>query len=111
MQKLFKQYQQAYNKDRILNFKRFLFFLLIIVHIPFYAQKEKVNPNGYNVFYFPNGNISSEGTLRKGKPDGYWKTYYENGELKSEGYRKDFLLDSVWKFYNTFSIIKFPNTI
>lgn len=64
------------------------------------AQPQITNPNGYNKFYFDNGKISSEGTLRDGKPDGYWKTYFMNGKLKSEGNRVNFLLDSTWKFYN-----------
>lgn len=63
------------------------------------------NPNGYNTFYYDNGTISSEGTLREGKPDGYWKTYYPTGTIKSEGNRKDFLLDSIWKFYNEQGIL------
>ncbi len=62
--------------------------------------QNKVNPNGYNVFYYPNRQKSSEGTMRNGKPDGYWKNYYENGILKSEGNRKNFLLDSTWRFYD-----------
>ena len=56
--------------------------------------------NGYVKFFYPNGRISSEGTMIKGKPDGYWKTYYVNGVVKSEGIRKNFILDSVWLFYN-----------
>lgn len=56
--------------------------------------------NGYNKFYYENGKISSEGTMRDGKPDGYWKNYYDNGKLKIEGNRKNFLLDSTWKFYD-----------
>ena len=63
-------------------------------------QTNKINPDGYNIFYYPNGNKSSEGTMRNGKPDGYWKNYYENGILKSEGNRKNFLLDSTWNFYD-----------
>jgi antitoxin component YwqK of YwqJK toxin-antitoxin module len=51
-------------------------------------------------FYYPGGQLSSEGIMREGKPDGYWKTYYENGLLKAEGNRKNFKLDSVWKFYD-----------
>ena len=51
-------------------------------------------------FYYPGGQLSSEGTMREGKPDGYWKTYYENGVLKAEGNRKNFMLDSIWKFYD-----------
>ena len=65
-----------------------------------WAQGNQINPNGYNVFYYPNGQKSSEGTMLKGKPDGYWKNYYENGILKSEGNRKNFQLDSLWRFYD-----------
>jgi len=63
------------------------------------AQNE-VNPNGYNIFYYENGRISSEGYMKEGEPDGYWKTYYENGIIKSEGNRKNFELDSIWTFYS-----------
>ena len=62
--------------------------------------KNKINPNGYNIFYYPNGQVSSEGTMLNGKPDGYWKNYYETGILKSEGNRKNYLLDSTWNFYD-----------
>lgn len=55
--------------------------------------------DGYTVFYYPNGNISSEGKLVDGKPEGIWKSYYDNGTLKSIGNRRFFLLDSVWNFY------------
>ncbi len=65
-----------------------------------FAQKNEVNPNGYNRFYYPNGQISSEGMMRNGKPDGYWITYYVTGVKKSEGKRVNFLLDSTWIFYN-----------
>ncbi|HSP88457.1 MAG TPA: hypothetical protein VLN45_10015, partial [Ignavibacteriaceae bacterium] len=77
------------------------FYVLAVI---LYAQ-DKVEPNGYNKFYYENGKLSSEGNMRNGKPDGYWKTYYENGILKSEGNRKDFELDSVWNFYNDTGII------
>ena len=73
----------------------FSFFLL-----PFsLSAQENLNPNGYNIFYYPNGVVSSEGTLVNGKPDGYWKSYNEKGTLVSEGNRKNFQLDSVWVFY------------
>ncbi|MCA1761462.1 MAG: toxin-antitoxin system YwqK family antitoxin [Cryomorphaceae bacterium] len=54
----------------------------------------------YTVYYYDNGNVSSEGYMENGNPNGYWKTYYPNGELKSDGNRKNFLLDSTWNFYN-----------
>lgn len=60
----------------------------------------KINPNGYNVFYYPNGVKSSEGYMKDGKPDGYWVNYYPNGKKKSEGNRRNFLLDSSWVFYD-----------
>ena len=63
-------------------------------------SQEKLNPNGFNIFYYPSCVKSSEGTLVNGKPDGYWKSYNEKGTLVSEGNRKNFLLDSVWVFYS-----------
>ena len=66
---------------------------------------QKTNPNGYNKFYFDNGQLSSEGNLRNGFPEGYWKNYYENGILKSEGNRDGHQLDSIWKFYNSDGIL------
>jgi antitoxin component YwqK of YwqJK toxin-antitoxin module len=75
-----------------------LLFFLVLTMISF--GQNKPIPNDYNKFYYENGNISSEGTMRDGQPDGYWKTYYENGVLKSEGNRVNFLLDSTWKFYD-----------
>lgn len=54
----------------------------------------------YTVYYYDNGNVSSEGFLENGQPNGYWKTYYPNGILKSEGNRENFELDSTWVFYN-----------
>jgi antitoxin component YwqK of YwqJK toxin-antitoxin module len=73
--------------------------LVILLASTLFAQ-EKVNPNGHNIFYYPNGKISSEGNLKNGKPEGYWYNYYNTGILKSEGNRKNFLLDSSWIFYN-----------
>lgn len=64
-----------------------------------YGQNQ-ILTNGYNKFYYPDGSISSEGTLRNGKPDGFWKTYYPNGVLKSAGNRVNYELDSVWLFFD-----------
>ncbi|MGZ3900633.1 MAG: toxin-antitoxin system YwqK family antitoxin [Bacteroidia bacterium] len=76
---------------------RFIVLLSFLASVNLYAQ---VTINGYNKFYYENGKISSEGTMRDGKPDGYWKNYYDNGKLKIEGNRKNFQLDSIWKFYD-----------
>jgi uncharacterized protein len=76
---------------------------LIIPFICIFASsysQDTLQKNGYNIFYYPNGKISSEGFLKNGKPDGYWKSYNENGTIKSEGNRTNFEIDSLWKFYN-----------
>lgn len=77
------------------------FLRILFLFIPFsvFAQQPEIGMNGYNKFYYDNGKLSSEGTMRNGKPDGYWKTYSLSGFIKSEGNRKDFKLDSLWKFY------------
>ncbi len=90
--------------------KNLIIFLIIIACIfdanKILAQANEVNPNGYNKFYFPEGQISAEGTMRDGKPDGFWITYFPNGHIKSKGKRTDFKLDSVWIFYNENGAIK-----
>lgn len=81
--------------------KEVIVFLILVFPCVLAAQQtQEINPDGYNVFYYENGQKSSEGTMRNGQPDGYWKTYHKNGILKSEGNRKNYLLDSVWTFYS-----------
>ncbi len=70
-----------------------LITLLLAFQLSLFAQNE------FKVFYYSNGQKSSEGFLVEGKPDGYWKNYFDTGVLKSEGNRKDFQLDSTWKFF------------
>ena len=76
----------------------FLFVFLILFSSVLLGQNEVI-PNDYQKFYYENGQVSSEGTMRDGQPDSYWLTYYETGNLKSEGMRVNFLLDSTWKFF------------
>lgn len=78
-----------------------LFFLLISLGKLLLAQETE----DYKKFYYPDGTIQSEGTIRNGKPDGYWKTYFKNGKIKSEGNRLNYELDSIWKFYNEAGLI------
>jgi antitoxin component YwqK of YwqJK toxin-antitoxin module len=56
--------------------------------------------DGYQVFKYPNGSISSEGMFRNGKAEGYWKSYYVTGVKKSEGKYTGFKLDSIWLFFD-----------
>lgn len=74
--------------------------LLFYVFNIFSQQKNIEDPNGYNAFYYGNGQLASEGYMKDGVPDGYWKNYHVNGQLKSEGKRRNTFLDSVWTFYD-----------
>ncbi|GAB5538124.1 MAG: hypothetical protein Salg2KO_02270 [Salibacteraceae bacterium] len=86
------------NKEMILT--RFLPLLMtLVLSFNLSAQKTKTDPNGFNIFYFDNGQKSSEGNLQNGKPEGYWKNYYPSGQIKSEGNRLNNQLDSTWIFY------------
>ncbi len=74
--------------------------LILLSSIQLGVGQNSTSEDGYKIFTYPDGKISSEGYIKNGKPDGYWKSYFENGKIKSEGNRKDFELDSCWKFYN-----------
>src|SRR5690606_15462512 len=71
-------------------------FLLFLISV----SNAVLAQNEYKIYYYDNGNVSSEGTMEGEKPNGYWKTYYPTGQLKSEGNRLNFELDSIWIFYN-----------
>lgn len=77
--------------------------LLVLFSIWFqngYGQDNDIQ-DGYVQYFYPNGQVSSEGMMVKGKPEGFWRTYYVTGIIKSEGNRKNHLLDSIWVFYNS----------
>lgn len=80
--------------------RSFVIFILILTGIAGYSQGNEILNDGYHVFRYPNGAISSEGFIKNGKPEGYWKSYYVTGVKKSEGKRTNFLLDSIWIFYD-----------
>jgi antitoxin component YwqK of YwqJK toxin-antitoxin module len=77
-----------------------VFAFLLSFGIVTAQETGSVNPNGFNIFYYPNGAKSSEGNLLNGKPDGIWKAYHENGILKSEGNRVNGKLEGAWSFFN-----------
>lgn len=79
--------------------KRIRIFLTFGLLLTTAAAQSIVDPNGYNVFYYPNGGKSSEGNMKNGQPDGWWKSYNEKGILISEGNRSNGRLDSTWFFY------------
>jgi len=81
--------------------KKLILFLTIIVTANIAAAQNPSDiKDGYQVFKYPNGSISSEGILKNGKAEGYWKTYYVTGVKRSEGRYTNFKLDSIWVFYD-----------
>lgn len=67
---------------------------------PFLGWSQEVDPDGYNKFYYPSGEIASEGRFENGKPQGEWISYYPNGELKSKGDKDAGLSVGTWVFYD-----------
>ena len=86
--------------------KYIIVFITSILIFEIGFSQTEINPNGYNVFHYSNGQKSSEGNFVNGKPEGFWKNYYETGVLKSEGNRKLHELDSAWLFYYENGLLK-----
>jgi antitoxin component YwqK of YwqJK toxin-antitoxin module len=81
--------------------KKLILILLIALSgkVVFSQAIENIK-DGYHIFKYPNGAVSSEGMIKNGRPDGYWTSYYVTGIKKSEGKRSNYLLDSIWVFYD-----------
>jgi antitoxin component YwqK of YwqJK toxin-antitoxin module len=81
--------------------KKLSYILIILLGSSIISGQTSENiKDGYQVFKYPNGSISSEGMLRNGKAEGYWKSYYVTGVKKSEGKYTGFKLDSIWLFFD-----------
>jgi antitoxin component YwqK of YwqJK toxin-antitoxin module len=65
-----------------------------------YGQDPAALTDGFHVFKYPNGAVSSQGLIKDGKPEGFWTSYYVTGVKKSEGKRTNHMLDSLWIFYD-----------
>ncbi len=89
---------QSYRFVKMIGIRNICLLVGALVHFVLNAQ--------YVKYTYPNGVVSSEGTMVNGKPDGYWKTYYPDGGLKTEGNRYQFKLDSTWLFYRDDSTLE-----
>jgi antitoxin component YwqK of YwqJK toxin-antitoxin module len=74
-------------------------FAIVILLTGLFASGQTPQ-DGYQVFKYPNGTVSSEGLFKNGKPEGFWKSYYVTGIKKSEGKYSSFQLDSIWVFFD-----------
>jgi antitoxin component YwqK of YwqJK toxin-antitoxin module len=54
---------------------------------------------GWSKFYYSNGKISVERTLKNGLLDGVYKYYYLNGNVGIECTYKNGLMDGIYKLY------------
>jgi len=84
------------------NLNKIIFIVVLLLSTKLVvAQSDSTDTEKeYKQFFYPNGSLSSEGYLYKGKPDGFWISYYVSGIKKSEGTWKNNQLDSIWIFYN-----------
>jgi len=80
--------------------KAFIVIIFLLTGILIWGQTDNNLQDGYQVFKYPNGTISSEGMFRNGKPEGFWKSYYVTGIKKAEGKYTNFQLDSIWVFFD-----------
>ena len=82
--------------------KFFLIIVVLIVNVNYcLAQVKNIETeNGVNIYYYPNGVISSKGMMQNSEPNGIWESYHVNGNLKSFGKWNNGVIDSIWIFYN-----------
>ena len=88
--------------NRFMNVKKLIWMIMmcrLVAVAPLMGQGTETD-SMFVQYYYPNGQVSSEGIMKGGQPDGYWKTYFVTGVIKSEGKRTNYLLDSTWNFYN-----------
>ena len=55
--------------------------------------------DGKFIYYYENGQKSSEGNYKDGKAVGLWTYWYENGEKEIEGSYKDGVPTGIWTFW------------
>lgn len=78
----------------------FIPFLSVLLSSAALSQNPEKLSDGYHIFKYPNGSVSSEGNFKNGKPEGYWKSYYVTGIIKSVGKYSNHMLDSIWLFFD-----------
>ena len=62
-------------------------------------MNDKGLKNEYWKFYFPNGNVRSEGNFATNLRTGQWKFFYPDGKLEQSGNYRDGKTDGPWTWY------------
>ena len=89
----YERYQQA-NNNKHIYINKLLFIVCLLTNVCFGQDST------FMKYYYPSGELSSEGFFINNLPAGNWTNYYKNGQVKSSGFRKGTLLDSTWIFYD-----------
>lgn len=50
-------------------------------------------------YFYPNGQLKTEGKVINGEKQGIWRSYHENGELKSKGTYHNGLKNGKWEYF------------
>lgn len=104
MKQTYQHINSPYNNSKYSSYLAYLkkiYCLIVLSTFSFFGfGQEEINPNGYNIFYFENGKIASEGNFKNGLPEGQWKAYFPSEVLKSVGSKQRGKSEGVWKFYN-----------
>lgn len=86
--------------------KNILFYLVCVCSPLSFslAQSEAVilpscRQGTFTQYFYPSGELSSEGCLVSGKADGEWKSYYPSGSIKSKGTYLENAVEGTWVFY------------
>lgn len=65
-----------------------------------YKSKKLTVRNGHFIYYFENGNKTSEGDYTNDKLNGPWTYWHENGLKKSQGTYTDNQKTGIWNYWN-----------
>lgn len=109
MKKIYSLINSTNNKNKRILFKKKINYSILSVFFIcafFRVNAQKIDPNGFNTFYYADGTKSSEGFFKNSLPDSLWRTYNKEGKLISEGYYQKGLLDGTWIFYTSNGKIK-----
>ena len=66
-------------------FKNLMIILILLINLVTFGQGTKINPNGYNKFYYENGKIKYE-SLEYGATSVVFRKFDEEGNLLEEGW-------------------------
>jgi len=92
-------YRKAYKNNDKLWVVNDYYISNIIQMTGLYKSKKMKEKLGHFIYYFENGNKSSEGNYKNGKAEGAWTYRYESGQKKSEGKLQNGMNHGEWNYW------------